>query len=247
MDVVGVIDLRHGRAVHARGGVREAYAPVHVPGDDGAGAGDAAALAAYYARLGVRALYVADLDAIEGRSPQRGAVEALVSPDGAAPLPVWLDAACRAPADVTCVSGIARLVIGLETLPSLDALAPLVAAAGATPLVLSLDLRHGVAITSGAERDPLAIAHAAAGAGVGTILLLDLGRVGAGTGFDTVLLARLRAALPSTVSLAVGGGLAHRRDLEAASDAGCAAVLVASALLDGRLTAADVHAVRSRR
>ena len=61
--IVGVIDLLEGRAVHARGGNRATYEPVSVPG---APAGDAAALAAFYADLGLDDVYVADLTALGG-------------------------------------------------------------------------------------------------------------------------------------------------------------------------------------
>lgn len=271
MEVIGVIDLRNGQAVHARGGVREAYPPVRLPGESPGDVvppgnavppgsavppGNAVALARHYARLGVRTLYVADLDAIEGRAPQWGALDALV----ATGMPLWVDAAVTTPAGVASLRarGVSTVVVGLETLPSLDRLPVLVAEdAGASAaleerLVLSLDLRNGVPLVTDPVReagmtDPVAIGRAAAAAGIRTMLLLDLARVGAGTGVDTTVLAELRAALPPAVRLTTGGGLATRRDLDAARDAGCAAVLVASALLDGRLTAADVHAVNSRR
>src|SRR5438477_4509429 len=55
--VIGVIDLRGGAAVDARGGRRDEYQPI----------GDAVELARTYVERGVEELYVADLDAIEGR------------------------------------------------------------------------------------------------------------------------------------------------------------------------------------
>src|SRR5215207_9055025 len=73
MRIVGVIDIRDGRAVHARGGVRASYEPVRdVAGVDVRG--DALALARVYVeQLGVPELYVADLDAITGGVDARNA------------------------------------------------------------------------------------------------------------------------------------------------------------------------------
>jgi phosphoribosylformimino-5-aminoimidazole carboxamide ribotide isomerase len=88
-------------------------------------------------------------------------------------------------------------------------------------------------------------AHVAA-AGIRALIVLDLARVGAGSGLDAGLLSRIRAAAPG-LSLLAGGGIAGADDLRTAEDAGCDGVLVASALLDGRLTAADVRHARSRR
>ena len=67
MRVVGVIDLKDGTAVHAVRGERERYRPVSsaIGGDDG----DALALArGFREALGIEEVYVADLDAIVGRS-----------------------------------------------------------------------------------------------------------------------------------------------------------------------------------
>ena len=49
--VIGVIDLKAGRAVHARGGKREAYEPVRSPLLTPEQVGDAAALACAYRDL----------------------------------------------------------------------------------------------------------------------------------------------------------------------------------------------------
>jgi phosphoribosylformimino-5-aminoimidazole carboxamide ribotide isomerase len=72
------------------------------------------------------------------------------------------------------------------------------------------------------------------------VIVLDLARVGAGRGLDVPLLAELRGLLPPECALVAGGGVSGWRDLELLAGAGCDAVLVASALLDGRLRAAEV-------
>src|SRR5688572_20300469 len=90
MRIVGVIDLQGGRAVHARAGRRREYAPV----PEAAGVtvnGDARLLAsAYVETLGVRELYVADLDAIE-RGAGAMQVDALAAVC-ASGVPIWVDA-----------------------------------------------------------------------------------------------------------------------------------------------------------
>jgi phosphoribosylformimino-5-aminoimidazole carboxamide ribotide isomerase len=77
---------------------------------------------------------------------------------------------------------------------------------------------------------------------VGSILILDLGRVGTGCGVDLGLLESLRQRLPN-VRLLAGGGVLTRLDLERMRDTGCDAALVASAIHTGRLTPADLAAV----
>lgn len=248
MQVIGVVDLAGGRAVHARGGRRADYQPVDVPGGP---SGDAEGLARFYRRLGVGALYVADLDAIAGRRPQQSEIGRLA----ASGLPLWVDAGIDSTerADAVLRSGAAKAVVGLETLPSLTVLTQIGRTHDADALAFSLDLRNGVPVWREGPAEagphvhepPDVIAAKAALAGFGHLIVLDLARVGMAAGLDLGLLRRVHAAAPG-VRLVAGGGIRDRTDLHAAAEAGCGAVLVASALLDGRITAADVHASSRR-
>src|SRR4029078_3624323 len=94
----------------------------------------------------------------------------------------------------------------------------------------------------GAGPDPLMLAEQATSAGAGSLLVLDLGRVGTGCGVDMGLLESLRRRLPGTRLLA-GGGVLTRLDLERMRDAGCDGALVASAMHNGKLNQADLAAV----
>lgn len=244
MRVIGVLDLVAGRAVHARAGRRDAYQRVRPAALPLTEAGDALALAqAYVERLGLTELYAADLDAIAGGAPQDTLVASL-----AAVGRLWLDAgvssADRARAAVTL--GAAHVVVGLETLTSYEALENICGAVGRGRVAFSLDLRDGQPLQKGAV--PLftggpahRIAARAADAGVGAVIVIDLARVGMNTGFDLELIRRVRAAAPD-VTLMAGGGVRGAADLEMLAEAGCDGALVATALHDGRISAADVSA-----
>lgn len=241
LEVIPVLDLAGGDAVHARGGDRARYAPVRSVLAPGA-PGDPLALARAALRLpGVRRLYVADLDALAGRAPQSAMVAALAA---LAPGGVLLDAGVRRAADLPALRtpGIAP-VLGTETLAGLDAALLTAAGPGA---VLSLDLRDGVplltpALAGALGDDPVAaIARLAAGAGL-PLVALDLARVGSAAGPDLRLLDRLRAAAPG-LRRWQGGAVRDASDLAALRRAGCDAALVGSALHEGRLTASDLAA-----
>jgi len=244
LEVIGVLDLKGGLAVHARGGRRDEYLPVS-EGPLVSRAGDALGLASSYLseRTRVRELYVADLDAIAGGEPQRALLGAL----GELGAPLWVDAGVRTAerARELVRLGASRVVVGLETLESMHQLEAIAGAVGgADRVAFSLDLRDGVPLVcADALRgaSPAALAVEAASCGAGTVIVLDLARVGAGRGLDVTLLAELRGLLPAECILAAGGGVSGPRDLELLGvAAGCDAVLVASALLDGRLAGADV-------
>src|SRR5690348_15038298 len=125
MRIIGVIDILAGRAVHARAGNRAAYLPI----ERAAGVvidGDVEALTRVYVEtLGVKELYVADLDAIaHGVSAMN---ERLIERVVSAGVPVWVDAGVATTPDANRVigAGASRVIVGLETLPSFEALAEL--------------------------------------------------------------------------------------------------------------------------
>ena len=226
--VIGVIDLRGGVAVHARGGTRDDYQPI----------GDAVELARTYVnRCGVEELYVADLNAIEGRDgdrdPERVALRTI-----AGMTPVWLDAGVSSleRARAAVADGAARVIVGLETLPSFDVLRAICDAVGGERVAFSLDLRNGTPLGIGAGDSPAVLAMRAADAGAHAIIVLDVARAGMRTGVDLNLLEAVRKAVPD-VELIAGGGVRDADDLVTLAVAGCDASLVATALRDGTLAA----------
>lgn len=239
LEVIGVIDLRDGAAVRARGGRRDRYQPIDVVAGETIRRGDAAALARRYVdRLGLGRLYVADLDAIEGRAPQTALVRSIASSVPS----LWLDAGVASLDTVHLAldCGVERVIVGLETLPSFAVLESICQHAGRERVVFSLDLRDGVPLTpveECARQRPEELAARAADAGVAAVIVLDLARVGAGSGLDLDLLARVGAAARGA-DVYAGGGVRDADDLAQAGRVGCRGALVASALLDGSLTLA---------
>ena len=238
MRIVGVMDIRGGKAVHARGGQRAQYAPVEIAAGERVD-GDGVALArAYVDRLAVPELYLADLDAIaSGVTTANAALLGQVAALGAR---VWVDAGVTTPEAATSVleAGASVVIVGLETLTSLDALVAICQAIGGDRVAFSVDLRNGVPITvPGAEHARWSageIARSAADGGVSSIIVLDLARVGSGSGVDLELMGAVRRAAPR-VALFAGGGVRNAEDLDALARAGCDGALVATALLSGAL------------
>jgi phosphoribosylformimino-5-aminoimidazole carboxamide ribotide isomerase len=233
MRIIPVIDLRAGEAVQGTGGDRARYAPVESALTSSLG--DALALAqAYVTVLGTSELYVADLDAIEGGAAQYGMHQRLSRISRS-----WIDAGLRSERDACAVidAGAARVVVGLETLPDLEVLHAIVARLGAERVAFSLDLRDGAPL---ARAEPLRamtpreLARRAVDAGVETVIVLDLARVGGLGGADETMLGELRAALPG-VELIAGGGVRDQTDLDRLAVAGADGALVATALHRGAI------------
>jgi HisA/HisF family protein len=244
--LVGVLDLLRGHAVHAKAGVRERYAPVLRAAGCEIPSGDACALArTYIDHLGITEIYVADLEAILNRTPQ----DALIRDLAALGAPLWLDAAIRSVEDArrAIELGAARVVVGLETLPSFGALSAICDAVGGHHVTFSLDLRAGEPLgANGVAKEPAhLLAARAADAGASAVIVLDLARVGMATGLDLELIARVRDEAPG-VTLFAGGGVSGWKDLIRLHHAGCDGALVATALHEGRIGAREILAARTQ-
>jgi phosphoribosylformimino-5-aminoimidazole carboxamide ribotide isomerase len=250
MRLIPVIDLARGRAVHARAGDRERYRPVESILTPGRNGDPLALVQAYRDTVGARECYVADLDAIQGGELQRDLLRDLVR--AAAPCALLVDAGTHSPAGVREVLALggSGAVVGLETLRRLEDLGAAVAAAPPGRIVFSLDLRLGrpmlspeAAAACAGPLEPEELASRAVAAGVGAVLVLDVGRVGTGGGVDLEPLRRLRRRFPG-VRLLAGGGVAGVEDLARLAEVGCDAALVATALHTGRIGQSSASASR---
>jgi phosphoribosylformimino-5-aminoimidazole carboxamide ribotide isomerase len=251
MQIIPVLDIAGGIAVHAQAGDRTRYAPLESDLAPGSVGDPVAVLRAFHSTLGIHQCYVADLDAIQGGAVQRTLLRELAAFHTGFAGALMVDAGTHLPEGALEVMscGASEVVIGLETLQAFSDLESIINMVGASRVVFSLDLKLGAPILHPAMQDArvagpeaVSLAEQAAAKGATSILILDLGRVGTGVGVDLGLLESLRRRLPQ-VRLLAGGGVLTRADLERMRDTGCDGALVASAIHTGRLTAADLAAV----
>jgi phosphoribosylformimino-5-aminoimidazole carboxamide ribotide isomerase len=238
MRILPVLDLQNGHVVRAIAGQRHSYRPIRSLLTTSSEPMQVAE--AFRQQFGLDELYVADLDAIGGAAP-RFALFAALRDHG---FQLWVDAGVRSPIDAELLlqAGVERVILGLETVSGPALIAELCGRWGRDRFVFSLDLKAGKLMGDWGTDDPMAIAAAAIDAGVNRLIVLDLARVGTGTGIGTAsLMHKLLTAHPG-VEVAVGGGVSGVEDLLQVKRAGVSAVLIASALHDGRLTRADLTA-----
>jgi phosphoribosylformimino-5-aminoimidazole carboxamide ribotide isomerase len=186
-------------------------------------------------RLGLRELYVADLDAIAGG---RGHDETLRALAAEAELMVDAGAGDAAGVERVLSLGAARAIVGTETLADAGAFAEL----PLDRLVLSLDMRAGQVLARDPELATLGPGEALARltrAGLREAIVLDLARVGSGEGPDVELVGELHGRFPELALLA-GGGVRDAADLRALAQAGAAGALVATALHTGAIGRDDL-------
>jgi phosphoribosylformimino-5-aminoimidazole carboxamide ribotide isomerase len=237
MQIIPVIDLRDGAAVHAKAGDRAKYQPVqHSQVRDG----DVGALAIFYARRTPSAIYVADLDAIGGAAPQVPCWTQIVR---ACDAPLWIDAGIRNEADLDAFLHFQshcslrhRLVIGAETLTGAHSIGEISKRIDPQHIVLSLDRRDGVPLgssrTSDAEKE---IVKEARDARVRAVITLDLAAVGVGRATDFFHTWQPLMLEFADLQWYLGGGVKGPSDLIAAKQIGYSGVLSATAILQGAL------------
>jgi HisA/HisF family protein len=234
MNLIPVIDLMHGQVVRAQRGQRASYRPIVSTLCDGAAPPVVAR--ALVTHCAARQLYVADLDALQGRAAQLGALRSILQALPHAEL--WLDAgfadaAAAAALQAQLGSDAARVVsvFGSESLRSRQAFEDCVASSPSA--VLSLDRRDGQRLDAAGCWELPALWPR-------RVIVMTLERVGADAGPDLATLRSVQARAPGA-ALIGAGGIRDAADLEHARAAGAAAWLVASALHDGRLPAAAHH------
>lgn len=234
MRIVPVIDLKDGQVVHARGGTRETYRPIRsILADTSEPLQLVAGLLTLHPFTD---LYVADLDAIEGRGDHDAVLEVLRH---AFPvLRLWVDKGLAS--ETACGDWLARglgdLVIGSESQSDPALAGRLAQGRGRGRTVLSLDFR-------GARFLGPPVLLEEARLWPERVIVMTLARVGGALGPDIETLRSLKARAPGCRLYAAGGvrNVEDLRDLAAERISGA---LVASALHDGRITRRDLKALR---
>ena len=246
MRIIPVIDLMRGAVVRGIAGKRDEYLPIvsqlcNEP--------TPTTVAQAFANLGFREAYVADLDAIAGAEPDWPTYRALID----CGLELLVDAGTATServaelADFTYAQQpLKAVIVGLESIVSEADLAAAIEIVTPRRLAFSLDMQDGVPITNIAawkNLSAIAIAEKAIELGVQRVILLDLAHVGTHAGVSTNdLCHKLRLKHPS-LEIISGGGVRHVDDLVLLASAGCDAALVASALHDGKLSAAELRTI----
>ncbi|MAU94490.1 MAG: nickel transporter [Fulvimarina sp.] len=261
MQVVPVLDIKNALVVRGVMGDRASYRPIVTPLSPGPEPLPVAR--GLMALHPFEALYIADLDAIEGLAgseageggpaddrpscgdaagapatrrrrgePDAALVERLLAAHPGVTL--WLDAGVTNLGEAMRIAAMpgTRVVVGSE---SIDAAPSLRNLSGSADFALSLDFR-GETFLGPAEilaDDSL---------WPQTLIVMTLAKVGSGAGPDLERLQAVKARAGDRRIFAAGG-VRGPADLETLAAMGISGALVATALPDGRITAADLAAL----
>lgn len=228
MKLIPVIDLRGGHVVRAVKGERASYKPIVTPLAQTSAPED---VVAGFLRLHpFSTIYIADLDAIEGRGGHAETILALA--EAFQDVQFWVDDGANDDARLRGWLASSRIdpVVGSESLAS-SAFVPRLATD--PRIILSLDFRGETFL---GPPDLLEAPQC----WPQRVIAMTLARVGAFEGPDVDLLSRL-GCLAEDRQIYAAGGLRDARDIDALAKIGVAGALIASALHDGRLLPADLR------
>ncbi|HSN50931.1 MAG TPA: 1-(5-phosphoribosyl)-5-[(5-phosphoribosylamino)methylideneamino]imidazole-4-carboxamide isomerase [Woeseiaceae bacterium] len=239
MKIIPAIDLHEGRCVRLYQGdfgkvTHYSDPPLEV--------------ARRYAEMNVDDLHIVDLDGARTGSQQNARVVRRLCAD--TPLAVQLGGGIREGEHVRqwLDSGVARCVIGSVAVTEPERVAAWFGEFGADRIVLALDVTiddtgpmlatHGWTQSSGLGLWDLMDRYASIGAS--HLLCTDIGRDGAMSGPNVELYAAILRRYPG-VRLQASGGVRDIADMERLRDLGVPAAITGKALLDGKISAAEVN------
>jgi phosphoribosylformimino-5-aminoimidazole carboxamide ribotide isomerase len=142
-------------------------------------------------------------------------------------------------------AGVSEIVIGTETLRTLDFAEQAIVSFGENRIVVSIDLKGGEVMSVSEDiqsMSPILFAQTLERMGVSQIILLDLDRVGSERGANLEVLKEVLKMTKAKVL--VGGGIRSLQDLEELRNLGVYGALVASALHNGKL---EIDELKSRK
>jgi phosphoribosylformimino-5-aminoimidazole carboxamide ribotide isomerase len=221
--IIPVLDLKGGQVVRAERGKRDSYQPIATPLCDGS---DPVAVAEGLRRLHpFRTFYVADLDAIEGRTANEAALDRLGAMEQ--PPDLWVDSGIADEQRLEAMLARPRrfAVIGSGSQRDQGLLQRF---AKHPRLILSLDFFDDGFRGPASLLDDPALWPA-------KVIVMTLAKVGSGDGPDLDRLREIKARAGSR-SVIAAGGVRGAADMWALSSLAIDAALVATSLHDGSFT-----------
>jgi phosphoribosylformimino-5-aminoimidazole carboxamide ribotide isomerase len=236
--VIPAVDMQDGQVVQLVGGER----------DTGTAYGDPVEAAERWVGAGAETLHLVDLDgAFEGERQNAEAIDAIID---AVDVPIQLGGGIRAAAGARDLldRGVTRVILGTAAIERPEIVTE-IAEDHPDGVVVSLDAKAGEVVvagwTEGTGLDPAEAAGHYADLGAAAILFTDVDVEGQLDGVRTEEVRRVVEAVD--IPVIASGGVATLVDVRALADAGAAAVVVGTALYEGRFTLAEARAALDAR
>jgi len=239
MEIIPVIDILKGKVVKAIKGERSKYFPLE--DSSLAMSSDPLIMASVFKQgLGLNKLYIADLDSIEQKGDNFKTLEAL-KPLG---IEIMVDMGIRDRHDLNkkIINTIDYLILGTETLLSLDTVKYAIKIKTADKVIVSIDLKEGKILKKYEEFiSPEVSLKILYDAGVRNFIILDLAKVGTLEGPSQKLNDFMNCFKYPDISIFMGGGITSVEDIAQLEKIGIKGVLIGTALHKGLIKKEDLQ------
>jgi len=238
MKVIPVMDLLNGEVVQGKGGRRNEYQPF----SDSIISNDPVPLSvanAFYEKLTLDWFYIADLDRIQSTDNTERNKEIIIELTETTDYKISIDAGCKQLEDIEEILswGVDQVIVGTETLSSLDVLENAAMEFDPQKIILSVDFKGGELLANSEKIrkiKPVEIAEIAGRLGLKAIIVLELQKVGSQTGPLNDSLIEIVENV-STIPIITGGGVRSLQDLIVLKEKGIKGALVATAFHNGNI------------
>ncbi|WP_323173218.1 1-(5-phosphoribosyl)-5-[(5-phosphoribosylamino)methylideneamino]imidazole-4-carboxamide isomerase [Natrialba sp. PRR66] len=236
-EVIPAVDIQNGEVVQLVQGERGTERTY----------GEPVAAARRWIDAGAESLHLVDLDgAFEGERANAAAIDAVIDTVG---VPTQLGGGIRTAADARALldRGVDRVILGTAAVDNPDIVAE-ISETHPDSVVVSLDAKDGEVVvegwTEGAGISPVEAAERYADLGAAAILFTNVDVEGQLEGVATEPVRELVEA--TDVPVIASGGVATLEDVRELEAAGAAAVVVGSALYEGKFTLAEAQTAVDR-
>ena len=228
MNIIPVLDLKAGQVVHAKHGNRQNYLPIQSALSSSSE--PLTIVKALQSLYPFKCLYIADLDAIQGNGNHAAQIKNIQKdfPD----LEIWLDAGFKTSEAIEAwQNGKVRIVLGSESLVSIDSYKAMLKACRTAP-ILSLDFKFGHFLgPQPLINDPQLWPN--------EVIVMTLDQVGSQSGPDLAQLKVIKN-LWSVAAIYAAGGIRSVDDLNTLKAKNYTGALIASALHNGKIGKAEL-------
>ncbi|NYB52146.1 MAG: HisA/HisF family protein [Methanobacteriaceae archaeon] len=222
--IIPVLDIKDGVAVSGKSGNREEYKPLKTVFSQSS---NPFSIAMSLKNQGAKALYIADLDSIDGKGSNLDVVREINSH-----IPVMLDCGAHDLDSVKEALQVAdKVIVATETLKNLEDLHEIFLRINKEHLIVSVDVLNNQILNKHFQLDFNSLKEKLEELEPLWVILLDITSVGTEEGFNRRLIDEF-AGLKSSIIL--GGGITEV-DLKQIHDLGVDNVLVGTALHSGKM------------
>ncbi|MFX0062987.1 MAG: HisA/HisF-related TIM barrel protein [Candidatus Hermodarchaeota archaeon] len=241
--LIPVIDLKNGQVVHGKKGQRNQYQPIVSKIVSSSNPVD---VAKAFWDLGLKELYIADIDALQGKGDNLSVINDVLAKQRNQ---ILLDIGITSLSQLNSLIdlNIPKIILALETLPSEGLVQKAIEIAG-NKIVMSLDMRDEkilVKCESLKGLDLINIASIFYEIGVSEMIVLDLASVGSSEGVPFETAFELKKELDITVL--AGGGVRNLEDLILLQELELDGCLVATALHKGTIGKEEIELLASKK